>query len=269
MQRMPRPSPQTDRVVAVLNLLGHDDAGLTASDIARRVGANRASCVHMLAALEAAGFVARGAVDRRYRLGPALVGLGAAAARAFPGLETARRELDELTRTTGYPSFAFTREGEHARLLAFTWDLRRAAPAMRTGDTILLAPPLGSVFFAWGAAADVDEWIGRGAGDADANGDALRDVLDAVRRLGFVVELLPEQLVEATTGGAQLDVHGFVAQELRDAERYQVSSVSVPVFAADGGVALALNLAGFTGTLTAREVRDLAAALQVAAARCG
>ena len=51
MQRMPRPSPQTDRVVAVLNLLGHDDAGLTASDIARRVGANRASCVHMLAAL--------------------------------------------------------------------------------------------------------------------------------------------------------------------------------------------------------------------------
>jgi DNA-binding IclR family transcriptional regulator len=48
-----------------------------------------------------------------------------------------------------------------------------------------------------------------------------------------------------------------------------VSSVSVPVFAADGSVALALNLAGFTGTLTGREVRELAAALQVAAARCG
>lgn len=264
MQRMPRPSPQTDRVVAVLNLLGHDDAGLTASDIARRVGANRASCVHMLAALEAAGFVARGAVDRRYRLGPALVGLGAAAARAFPGLETARRELDELTRTTGYPSFAFTRESEHARLLAFTWDLRRAAPAMRTGDTILLAPPLGSVFFAWAASSDVDEWIARGAGDADA----LRALLDAVRRLGFVVELLPEQLVAVTTGGAQLDVQGFVAREVHDSERYQVSSVSVPVFAADGTVALALNLAGFTGALTGGEVRDLAAALQAAAARC-
>ena len=97
----------------------------------------------------------------------------------------------------------------------------------------------------------------------------LRDLLDAVRRLGFVVELLPDQLVEATTGGAQLDVHGFVAREVHDTERYQVSSVSVPVFAADGSVALALNLAGFTGTLTGREVRDLAAALQVAAARCG
>jgi DNA-binding IclR family transcriptional regulator len=264
MQRMPRPSPQTDRVVAVLNLLGHEDGGLTASDIARRVGANRASCVHMLAALEASGFVARGAVDRRYRLGPALVGLGAAAARAFPGLETARRELDELTRTTGYPSFAFTREGEHARLLAFTWDLRRAAPAMRTGDTILLAPPLGSVFYAWAAADDVDEWIARGDGD----GDALRATLDAVRRLGFVVELLPDQLVQATSTGAPIDVHGFVARELHDTERYTLSALSVPVFAVDGTVALALNLAGFTEPLDGRTVRGLAAALQTAAARC-
>ena len=87
---MPRPSPQTDRVVAVLNLLGHETDGLTGADIARRVGANRASSVHMLAALEGAGFVTRGALDRRYRLGPALVELGSAAARSYPGLEAAR-----------------------------------------------------------------------------------------------------------------------------------------------------------------------------------
>ena len=119
-----------------LYLLGHDDEGLTASDIARRVGANRASCVHMLAALEAAGFVARGAVDRRYRLGPALVGLGAAAARAFPGLETARRELDELTRKALYeldPFVTLDQKGV-GELITMAIERGRAAnPALKIG----------------------------------------------------------------------------------------------------------------------------------------
>jgi DNA-binding IclR family transcriptional regulator len=268
---MPRPSPQTDRVVAVLNLLGHETDGLTGADIARRVGANRASCVHMLAALEGAGFVTRGALDRRYRLGPALVELGAAAARSYPGLETARRELDALTRATGHPGFVFAREGDLARLLGFTWDLRRAAPAMRTGDTLVLAPPLGSVFYAWASAADVDTWIDRAPPGAEAAG--LRDLLGSVRRLGFAVELLPEQLALAASSdprraGAALDPLGFVARDVVDDEQYTVSSVSVPVFAPDGSVALALNLAGFPAPLRGDEIRALADDLLAAAARC-
>lgn len=268
---MPRPSPQTDRVVAMLNLLGHETGGLTASDVARRVGANRASCVHMLAALEHAGFVTRGALDRRYRLGPALVDLGAAAARSYPGLETARRELDALTRATGHAGFVFAREGDLARLLGFTWDLRRAAPTMRTGDTLVLTPPLGTVFYAWASAADVDTWIARAPEDADPA--RLRELLGAVRRLGFVVELLPEQLAIAasadpTRAGAALDPLGFVARDVVDDESYTVSSVSAPVFAPDGTVALALNLAGFAAPLRGREIRALADDLLAAAARC-
>ncbi|MFN8027271.1 MAG: helix-turn-helix domain-containing protein [Acidimicrobiia bacterium] len=263
---MPRPSPQTDRVVAVLNLLGHETDGLTGADIARRVGANRASCVHMLAALEGAGFVTRGALDRRYRLGPALVELGAAAARSYPGLEAARRELDGLTRATGHPGFVFAREGDLARLLGFTWDLRRAAPVMRTGDTLVLAPPLGAVFYAWASAADVDAWLGRAPSGADAA--ELRDLLGAVRRLGFAVELLPEQLANLAVGGAAPDPSGFVARDIVDDEPYTVSSVSVPVFATDGTVALALNLAGFAAPLLGREIRALADDLLAAAARC-
>ena len=268
---MPRPSPQTDRVVAVLNLLGHETDGLTGADIARRVGATRASCVHMLAALEGAGYVTRGALDRRYRLGPALVELGTAAARSYPGLEAARRELDALTRATGYPGCVFAREGELARLLGFTWDLRRAAPVMRTGDTLLMVPPLGAVFYAWASAADIDGWLSRAPGTADAAGAApsgLREILSSVRRLGFVVELLPEQLAIVANGGALPDSLDFVAQEIDDAEHYTVSSVSVPVFAPDGTVALALNLAGFAAPARGREIRALADDLLAAAARC-
>jgi DNA-binding IclR family transcriptional regulator len=249
----------------VLNLLGHETDGLTGADIARRAGANRASCVHMLAALEGAGYVTRGALDRRYRLGPALVELGTAAARSYPGLEAARRELDALTRATGYPGFVFAREGELARLLGFTWDLRRAAPVMRTGDTLLMVPPLGAVFFAWASAADVDTWLSRAPGAAPT---ALREILSSVRRLGFVVELLPEQLAIAAGGGAVPDSLNFVAQQVDDDEHYTVSSVSVPVFAPDGTVALALNLAGFAAPVPGREIRALAEDLLAAAARC-
>jgi len=265
---MPRPSPQTDRVVAVLNLLGHETDGLTGADIARRVGANRASCVHMLAALEGAGYVTRGALDRRYRLGPALVELGTAAARSYPGLEAARRELDALTRATGYPGFVFAREGELARLLGFTWDLRRAAPVMRTGDTLLMVPPLGAVFYAWASAVDVDGWLSRAPGAPDTAPTGLREILSSVRRLGFVVELLPEQLAIVASGGAPPDLLDFVAQEIHDDEHYTVSSVSAPVFAPDGTVALALNLAGFAAPVRGREIRALADDLLAAAARC-
>ena len=68
---MPRPSPQTDRVVAVIELLSSGDEGATMTEIARHLSINPATCVHVMAALTSAGVVVR-EPDRRYHLGPAL-----------------------------------------------------------------------------------------------------------------------------------------------------------------------------------------------------
>ena len=49
---MPRPSPQTERVTAIFDLFVQTNGvGLTLSDISKRLGVNRASCLHALAAL--------------------------------------------------------------------------------------------------------------------------------------------------------------------------------------------------------------------------
>ena len=74
---MPRPSPQTDRVVTLLNILAADpSAGLSIAEIARRLGINKATCYPMLAALQDAGWLVRHPVRRTFHLGPALVPLG-------------------------------------------------------------------------------------------------------------------------------------------------------------------------------------------------
>ena len=72
MGGVPRPSPQTDRVVAVIELLAASETGATMTEIARALDVNQASCVHMLAALEESGLVVR-EPDRLYHVGPALV----------------------------------------------------------------------------------------------------------------------------------------------------------------------------------------------------
>ena len=61
---------------------------------------------------------------------------------------------------------------------------------MRVGDTIRLVPPLGAVFVAWAGDDAVDEWLSRGAGDAGTD-RRHREMLAAVRELGYVVELQP------------------------------------------------------------------------------
>ncbi|MEI2652590.1 MAG: helix-turn-helix domain-containing protein [Microthrixaceae bacterium] len=80
---MPRPSPQTDRVVAVIELLSSGDEGATMTEIARHLSINPATCVHVMAALTSAGVVVR-EPDRRYHLGPALALPGRLAERRYP-----------------------------------------------------------------------------------------------------------------------------------------------------------------------------------------
>jgi DNA-binding IclR family transcriptional regulator len=280
---VPRPSPQTDRVVAVLNLLAESaDSGATLSEIARRLDINRATCVHMLAALEGAGYLVRDPVDRRYHLGPALVGPGVVAARRYPALGAAREEMNQLTRTLARACFAFVRDGNHARLAHYTWDLRRPAPALRVGDLVPLTPPLGAVFIAWAESAEVDDWLARAPSTTRDDGQ-LRTALSAVRELGYVVELQPGpallqelvRIVQQQPDGPAVDrprgavsgLHEFIAGTIVDDRQYAISSISVPVFDGDGRVSLALNLVGSDESLTGVAVRRLAAAVVAAAGR--
>ena len=138
---MPRPSPQTDRVTAVIDFLATRPHGATSTDISQALGVNAASCVHMLAALTRSGFLYREPADRRYHLGPALVVPGRLAEQRYSSLAVARTEMAALSRLTDRPCFAFAPEHGHARLVHYTWGPGSEAPMIQVGDTVPLTPP--------------------------------------------------------------------------------------------------------------------------------
>src|SRR4051812_7379304 len=104
---MARPSPQTDRVIATINLLASAPEGATLTEIARAVGQEPSTWQHMRAALTASVFLVREPSDRRYHLGPALVAPGQVALARYPVLAAARPEMDVLSRRFDLPCYAF------------------------------------------------------------------------------------------------------------------------------------------------------------------
>lgn len=80
---MARPSPQTERLVSLVDAIAaRPDEGLTLSEIARHLAVTPATCHPMLVSLAELGWLVRHPVRRTYRLGPALIAVGRAAARA-------------------------------------------------------------------------------------------------------------------------------------------------------------------------------------------
>ncbi len=282
---MPRPSPQTERVVGVIEMLTETTSGATLTEIARHVGMDRSTCVHMLAALTTSGFLVREPTDRRYHLGPALVAPGRVAADRYPHLATARAEMAQVSRTTGLPCCAFAREGDHARLVAYTWDEGEGPPEMRLGDTVPMVPPLGALFFAFGAPAEVDHWLSLDPVGTPEQHEQLRRQLRAIRRSGFVVEARPTRadlgrLTEVVDDRPSpqrdgrlhelLVAHGdgeHLITRLDPAAAYPVHGIGAPVRDASGHVSMSFNLIGFTEPVSGRELRRLARVVRDAAAR--
>lgn len=282
---MPRPSPQTDRVVAVINLLSTQESGATMTEIARHLEMNQSSCVHMLAALTAAGFLFREPSDRRYHLGPAMVMPGRVAARRYPELATAREEMDTLSRTFGRPCFAFSREGDHARLVHYTWDSGSPAPEMRLGDTVPMVPPLGALFLAWDEPKVVARWLALDTSMDDQRAMRYRTQLAAVRARGYAVEAQPpsERITELSRvvddrPSPQRDGRLYrmlVAHEggehlLTEVEAdlaYAVHAIGAPIFTEYEAVEMSFNMIGFDQPITGAQIHRIGAAVRAAADR--
>src|ERR1700754_2565215 len=72
-----RASPPTKRVVAVLDFLaGHPHDRFGVSELARRLGLSKPTCLGIVTALTESDYLVRDSQDKTYRLGPALIALG-------------------------------------------------------------------------------------------------------------------------------------------------------------------------------------------------
>ncbi|HYL50415.1 MAG TPA: helix-turn-helix domain-containing protein, partial [Acidimicrobiia bacterium] len=94
---MARPSPQTDRVIALVELLAaRPGQGFTLAELTRRLRVNKSTCHSMLTTLAGAGWLLRDPYRKTYRLGPALATVGRAAASGFPALDIARAAMVDV-----------------------------------------------------------------------------------------------------------------------------------------------------------------------------
>jgi DNA-binding IclR family transcriptional regulator len=279
---MPRASPQTDRVISVVELLTtHPGADFTLSELARRLGVSKPTCYPMLAALTRSGWLLRHPTRKTYRLGPALVPAGRAAAAGAPVVELARPRSAELAETCGLACIGLVPSADALVVVDLVESPHPGGKAfgLRLGDRIPRRPPLGAVLVAWQGEDAIDAWLRRGAPDVPEGrrSQYARD-LAAVRERGYAVELrapiqervawLADELRTAVQDRrATADIHDLLDQAVGeladedilltdiDADRsYQPSSINAPVFDVDGSVALVVCLIDAPAPLPGPEI---------------
>ena len=93
-----RASPPTRRVVEILDFLArhpHDRFGV--SELARRTGQSKPTCLGIVTTLAESGYLVRDSQDKTYRLGPSLISLGHIAQESLRVSPAARDELRRLS----------------------------------------------------------------------------------------------------------------------------------------------------------------------------
>lgn len=278
-----RTSPPTARVVAVLEFLSrHEKERFGVSELARRVGLSKPTCLGIVATLVESGYLLRDDRDKTYRLGPSLIPLGRAARMSLRADPAGGDVLTGLWEAFGHPVSLSGVVGDRVTVLDVAVDPGR--PAMvKVGDSYPFTPPIGLMYVLWDRTGRLERWLARDRIRAD--GDRLARVIEACRADGYLVELLTpagQQLYRLMAG-----VPGDIPAELRallgevvagigdrvhlrgeaDGDGAQnVSVISAPVYDGDGAQAMVASLY-VSAELDERGIADRAAALIAAADR--
>jgi DNA-binding IclR family transcriptional regulator len=155
-----RASPPTERVVLILDFLAaHPDERFGVSELARRLGLSKPTCLGIVTALCDAGYLVRDPGDKTYRLGPSLITLGH---RAQESLRVSPAARDELRRLSGRFGVVAALSGvidDRITLLELV-----APPGIRAGvevgQSYPFAPPVGLMFVLWDDEA-LRSWLAR------------------------------------------------------------------------------------------------------------
>lgn len=247
--RSGRSSPPTDRVVGILDFLaGRPTERFGVSELARRVGLSKPTCLGIVTALTEAGYLVRDATDKTYRLGPALITLGHRAQESLRVSPAAREQLRRLS-----AQFAAT-----AALSAVVNDritlLDLVAPSgtrtgVQVGQSYPFAPPVGLMFVLWDDEAE-REWLAKKPTIPLRTDEArLQRVVARCRADGYLVERLttggrrlyallagmptdlPDEL-RALLGELVSDIgeRVYLREESPGSRRHDISVISAPVF---------------------------------------
>ena len=264
---------------ALNHLTAHPGVSFTLSELSAALNVNPASLSALLLALCDAGYLSRHPRRKTYTLGPAGVALGHAAALQYPAIEAAEPEMRELA-TLGSECVATVATAGEILFVAIEGHPGPKSREAWVGQRIPMVPPFGQVFVAWSAKAEIDRWLGTmGRGEqASLLRQRLIASLDRVRNDGYVVGLANDPVEEVIALIDELTVVdrdevrrrlweaiprqglSYVAEGIQADEVYDVANLAVPVFDAEGSVALAMTLTGLSGVRgdRLREIGEIA-----------
>lgn len=192
-----RASPPTARVVAILDFLSrHPQERFGLSELTRRVGLSKPTCLGILSTLTDSGYLIRDSADKTYRLGPSLISLGHAAQESMRVNPAARAELRALSATFDTAAGLTAVVDDRITVLEVVGPPGRDA-GVRVGQSYPFAPPVGLMFVLWDDDA-LRAWLAKAPTIPLRTESArLHRVIENCRTDGYLVERL-------TPGGRRL-----------------------------------------------------------------
>lgn len=274
------PSPPTERVIAVMQLLAAEpDRSFSLADITRRLDISRATGHAILTTLAAHQWVLRDEASAGYSCGPAIAALGRPSNnRAF------RPVLAELSESIGTQVLLVRRDGASLQIVDTVGE-SLTAPRLGPGFRVPLVAPFGRDYVAWATESAQQAWLGAGQ-PATQLRKRLAAVLQETRRRGYVIERLSPEYIRVYSALRALAIDGepdaitrrlawsfadltlvdYLPGELDDSGPHQIATIAAPVRDADGLVAMSVSAAPFSA-LTAAQVTDIGAQVSAAARR--
>ncbi|MDG1388266.1 MAG: helix-turn-helix domain-containing protein [Halioglobus sp.] len=285
-------SQPTARALAILDLLmanPHQAFGLT--EMTRRLNLNKATCHAILTTMANYGFLVQHPKTKAYRLGPSIIAAGNAAFAQFPVLEYARPELESLQQDLDV-GFAVTgRSKQHMVLLALYGKAQPLINSFQLGLRLPNTAPVAACFTAFSPAKHLEAWLSRAhesRGEYNEKLDQkLRVALIAIRARGYEVTLKTKAEVELTKELARIHT-SWSLTELEDAAnryqhdlcdeyfhldridpkaKYDVSTISVPVFIENKLPVMCFVAGSLGGQVTGARIEEIAARIKASADR--
>lgn len=243
-------SPPTDRVVAIVGLLAAQQEPSSVASIASRLELNRATVTSILLALERAGWVVRQS-DRRYLLGPGLMGVAHAVRALWPVSQEHTRVIEQLAERAGCGAALALVGATDLSFLTVVGEQGQIPAVVGVGVRLPLVAPVAAVVIAHREVRARGTWLGTaqlpsrkgfknlleeakrsgvvvyGMGQADP---AALDVLAEVA--GMLAEhprraALRQRVFQLLTG---LGGNPYTAEELSTSAALSVSYLAAPVF---------------------------------------
>jgi DNA-binding IclR family transcriptional regulator len=282
-------SQPTARALAILDLLMANPGqafGLT--EMTRRLNLNKATCHAILTTMANYGFLVQHPRTKAYRLGPSIMAAGNAAFVEFPVLEYARPALEALGNESEMGFGVTGRTPKHLVLLAL---YGAAAPVgnFQLGLRLPNTGPIGAAFIAWSPAKSLEAWLTR-AHESIGNyyeklDQRLRMSVIGIRARGYEVTLKTKAESDLFTDLKEINnswnlqsleevTHKYQAglcnehyhlDRIEPKVQYDVSTITVPVFAYKQMPALCFAAGIINNSISGSDIEDIANRLKQAA----